>query len=106
MASRSGLKDVRPEAFPPRSWSSLPTPLGWWIPERLLTMHDPALLKMVAADLTAAIILVLSSQGLAIAQGGHHSAEPSPKGSEGYPVAGYLPPQDVACLGDRTFLAD
>ena len=77
--------------------------LGWWLPERLLPVNDPALLRMVMADLTVAVIVVLTYQGLAVAQGGHGSHEP---GGDGQPVAGYLPATSLADLGDRTFIRD
>jgi PfaD family protein len=81
------------------------SPLGWWFPERLLSIRDPRL-RAVVADLTAMVIIVLSSQGLCVAQGGHGSYDESSNGTEGLPVKAYLPPVQLDALGDPSFLAD
>src|SRR5580658_7573686 len=109
MTSRAGLSDLHPARQHAFSGSVLLprlTPLGWWFPERLLPIQDPAVLRAVVADLTAVIILVCTTHGIAVAQGGHGSYEPASNGSEGYPIAGYLPAQKLALLGDASFLAD
>lgn len=109
MASRVGLNDVRlaGKSAHAGAISGLRTPpLGWWFPERLLLANDPAVLRAVMADLTAVVIIVLTAQGMAVAQGGHGSHEPGSNGSEGYPIAGYLPQQKLSTLGDASFIAD
>ncbi len=109
MNSRAGLSNVE--------WAGQLTPagpplalrnsfLGWWFPDRLLPINDPAQLRAVVADLTAAVILVLLAQGMAIAQGGHGSHAPPGNGSEGFPVAGFAPRQRLSDLGDPGFRAD
>jgi trans-AT polyketide synthase, acyltransferase and oxidoreductase domains len=109
MTSRAGLSEMHPARQHAFSGSALLprlTPLGWWFPERLLPIQDPALLRAVMADLTAVIILVCTTNGLAVAQGGHGSYEPGANGSEGFPIAAYIPAQTLAALGDAGFLAD
>ena len=109
MSSRVGLSDVTWASQSAPTGSGLPLRnsfLGWWFPDRLLPINDPALLRAVVADLTAAVILVLLAQGTAIAQGGNGSYAPPSNGSEGLPIAGYLPPQRLSDLGDPGFRAD
>lgn len=109
MSSRVGLSEGRIAGHRTSTGSVLParlTPLGWWFPERLLPIADQVLLRAVVADLTAVIIIVLTAQGMAVAQGGHGSYEPGPNGSEGYPVAGYAPSVDLSSLGDASFRED
>ena len=109
MTSRAAMNNVHPvnqwnltgaEAISPLSI------LGWWFPERLLLLNDPAALRAIVADLTAAMILVWTAQGMAVAQGGNGTYAPPSNQNEGFPVAAYLPPIDLSYLGDPTFLAD
>jgi trans-AT polyketide synthase, acyltransferase and oxidoreductase domains len=109
MTTRAGFSNV--EWHNQLSPAGAPMPLrnsflGWWFPDRLLPINDPALLRAVVADLTAAVILVLLANGMAIAQGGNGSyAQPS-SGAEGLPIAGCAPPQRMSDLGDPGFRAD
>jgi PfaD family protein len=80
--------------------------LGWWFPDRLLPINDPAMLRAVVADLTVAVILVLLAQGMALAEGGHGTHAPPPTGAEGLPVKGFAPPQRLTDLGDPEFRSD
>ncbi len=109
MHTRAGFNDVRFNGrggFPGMANAAHCSPFGWWFPERLLPINDPALLKAMVADLTVMVILVWTAQGMAIAQGGHGASEAGPNGVEGYPIAGYLPPQPLSTLGDSSFVSD
>ncbi len=99
---RSAAPLISAAARPPTG----PSPLGWWYPERLLPINDPAVLRAVLADLTTMVIVVWLGHSAAVAQGGQGTCDPSSNGSEGYPIAAYLPPQQLAALGDVGFLAD
>ena len=109
MTSRAGLSTVNWVDQLPTAGPILPLRnsfLGWWFPDRLLPINDPAQLRAVVADLTAAVILVLLAQGMAIAQGGNGSYAPPSSGSEGLPISGIAPPQRLSDLGDAEFRAD
>lgn len=109
MSSRAGFSNVmwtEPSVSAGAAPALRNSFLGWWFPDRLLPIHDPAALRAVVADLTAAVILVLLAQGVAIAEGGKGSHAPQANEAEGLPVAGYAPAQKLTNLGDPTFRTD
>jgi PfaD family protein len=82
------------------------TRIGWWYPDRHLPIHDPEAIRQAVEDFSRSMLLVLTATGFALGLGGRCSFEPSSNGSEGFPIAGFLPPLHLASLGDRSFCAD
>src|SRR5262249_23295851 len=102
---RSPNQDVAPPSgHVPAARSS--TRIGWWYPDRHLPIHDPEAIRQAVEDFSRSMLLVLTATGFALGLGGRCSFEPSSNGSEGFPVAGFLPPLQLVGLGDRTFCVD
>jgi trans-AT polyketide synthase/acyltransferase/oxidoreductase domain-containing protein len=99
MSHRAGISDPSAPPTPPRA------PLGWWRPHGGAPTADPAAVRELLGDLRAAVAVVRTSGGFAVAQGGSAVLGGPAPAPDCYPLAAHLPPLSPADLGDPGFLA-
>ena len=67
---------------------------------------DAASVANAIHDVTASLMIVNTTQGLALGQGGSGVIGPSQSDSHPYPIVGVVPPVRIEQLGDASFCAD
>jgi trans-AT polyketide synthase, acyltransferase and oxidoreductase domains len=87
--------------------SARESPLGWWRPDRTVSVEESGSWRTILGNLRSQVIVVRTSRGLEAALGGDgsYSAPTNPR-SEAWPIAAYLPAVDLSSLGDARFLTD
>lgn len=78
--------------------------MGWWRADVAEPVYEPEDVREVLGDLTSAIAVVHTASGFALASGGIANIGGATTGTDGYPLAAYLPPLMPEHLGDPSFL--
>ncbi len=80
--------------------------LGGWSSTGGTLALDAASVTEAIHDVTAPLMIVNTTQGLALGRGGLGVFSPSPGESHPYPIVGVVPPARIEQLGDESFRAD
>ena len=78
--------------------------LGWWRADVAEPVYEADDVREILGDLSSAVAVVHRTTGFAVANGGVAVIGGSNSGSDGYPLAAYLPPLMPEHLGDPAFL--
>jgi trans-AT polyketide synthase/acyltransferase/oxidoreductase domain-containing protein len=85
---------------------SAQTLLGWWSATGGSLALDPAAIANAVRDISSPLMIVNTSQGEALAQGGLATIGPARQDSQSYPIIGLVPPIQAGLLGDEAFRRD
>ena len=80
--------------------------LGGWSSTGGTLALDAASVAEAIHDITAPLMIVSTTQGLALGRGGSGVFGPSQGDSHPYPIVGVVPPARIEQLGDTSFCAD
>ena len=86
--------------------SSTQNILGAWSSIGGTLALDAASVSASLHDIAAPLMIVNTTQGLALGRGGSGQFGAPPSASHPYPVVGFVPPASTEQLGDETFRAD
>ena len=86
--------------------SSTQTLLGWWSSTGGTLAIDPASVANAVHDVNSPLLIVSTSNGLALARGGVGMLGSPHHASQSHPIIGIIPPVPLLQLGDESFRRD